>query len=122
MAGSVVRWMILASLIAVAHQQDTGSRSKGLATSLNPVAGTGPCTNASVTVQPDVFPTRTGSVTSSDGKTWTVPAVVHEGAVRPTCAQKDPLTCEAMHFEVPSRWTSPQFDDSVAPGRHLATG
>jgi hypothetical protein len=264
MAGSVVWWMILASLIAVAHQQDTGSLSKGLATSLKPVAGTGPCTNASVTVQPDVFPTRTGSVTSSDGKTWTVPAVVHEGAfavdlyndctgpganpdwekqlqtvvidpdgvditgfifadnyyelyvngvfvardrlamtpfnstvvrfrakypmtyaikaidwetkyglgmeyqtfnigdggfiayfsdgngthadwraeafyiaplddpgcvrvaegrdssfcsqaVRPACAQKDPLTCEAMHFEVPPRWTSPKFDDSAWP-------
>ena len=31
-------------------------------------------------MQPDVFPIQTGTVTSGDGKSWTVPAAVHEGA------------------------------------------
>src|SRR5262245_54695855 len=70
------------SLVAVLSQQSPatpGSVSTGLAGGLRPIAGTGPCTNQNVTVQPDVFPTQTGSVTSSDGKRWTVPGEVKEG-------------------------------------------
>jgi hypothetical protein len=36
-------------------------------------------------------------------------------AVRPVCAQKDPKLCKALHFTIPSDWTSPKFDDSRWP-------
>jgi len=73
--------MLLCGLTALAVQQGSiGSVSTGPASDLKPIAGIGPCTNAGVTVQPDVFPTQTGTVRSSDGKTWTVPGVVQEGA------------------------------------------
>ena len=31
-------------------------------------------------------------------------------AVRPTCAQRDPLTCQSLHFDVPPQWNAPGFD------------
>ena len=261
----MLRGIVLCSLAAILFQQSSaGSISTGLAPNLTDVAGAGPCTNPNVNVQPDVFPIRTGEVTSADGKTWTVPAAINEGAfavdvyndctgagenpdwqkqlqttvidpdgvditgfifadnyyelyvngvfvardrlamtpfnstvvrfrakypmtyaikaidwetkyglgmeyktfnigdggfiayfsdgngthadwraetfyiaplddpgcvrlaagrdssfcsqaVRPACAQKDPLTCQAMHFEVPARWAAPTFDDGVWP-------
>src|SRR5687768_9977188 len=77
----MIRGLVLCSLTAILYQQGSaGSISTGLATGLTEVAGTGPCTNPNVSVQPDVFPIRTGTVTSADGKTWTVPAAIHEGA------------------------------------------
>jgi len=261
----MIRGMVLCGLTAILYQQGSaGSISTGPAANLTEVAGTGPCTNPNASVQPDVFPIRTGTVTSADGKAWTVPAAIHEGAfavdvyndctgsgenpgwekqlqtvvidpdgvditgfifadnyyelyvngvfvardrlamtpfnstvvrfrakypmtyaikaidwetryglgmeyktfnigdggfiarfsdgngtsadwraetfyiaplddpgcvrvaggrdssfcsqaVRPACAQKDPLTCQAMHFAVPAQWTSPKFDDSAWP-------
>lgn len=36
-------------------------------------------------------------------------------AVRPTCAQKEPGTCKALHFPIPDNWTSPGFSDSRWP-------
>jgi len=36
-------------------------------------------------------------------------------ARRPVCAEKDPKTCKALHFEIPSDWTSPKFNDSRWP-------
>jgi hypothetical protein len=35
--------------------------------------------------------------------------------VRPVCAQKDPNSCKALHFPIPSDWTSARFDDSRWP-------
>ena len=75
------RAIVVCSLAAILLQQGSaGSISTGLATNLKDVAGTGPCTNPNVSVQPDVFPIRTGEVTSTDGRTWTVPAAINEGA------------------------------------------
>ncbi len=31
---------------------------------------------------------------------------------RPTCVERDPTTCRALHFAVPEDWASPDFDDS----------
>jgi hypothetical protein len=36
-------------------------------------------------------------------------------AVRPACAQKDPTSCQALHFEVPAQWASPGFDTRAWP-------
>ena len=36
-------------------------------------------------------------------------------AVRPTCAQMNPVSCKALHFPVPADWTSPRFSDSAWP-------
>jgi len=36
-------------------------------------------------------------------------------AVRPACAQKDPSTCQAMHFPVPEGWKNAGFDDARWP-------
>jgi hypothetical protein len=36
-------------------------------------------------------------------------------AVRPACAQKDPATCQALHFDMPANWTAPVFDDRAWP-------
>jgi hypothetical protein len=60
--------------------QSGRSVSKGLAGSLTPVAGMAPCTNARVNVQPDVFPIQTGTATTADGKRWTMPAEIQDGA------------------------------------------
>jgi hypothetical protein len=57
------------------------SVSTGFAANLTPSHTTGACTNPNVSVQPDVFPTRVGAVTSTDGKTWTVPAPVQDGPI-----------------------------------------
>lgn len=36
--------------------------------------------------------------------------------VRPECAQKEPgKTCKALHFDIPSDWTSPKFNDTRWP-------
>jgi hypothetical protein len=73
----------VAGLVAVGFQQPAApalSISSGLASRLKPVAGMSPCTNPQTVVQPDVFPTQTGTVASTDGKSWTVPATVHDGA------------------------------------------
>lgn len=36
--------------------------------------------------------------------------------VRPTCAQKDPArACKALHFPIPTDWTSPRFNDGRWP-------
>jgi hypothetical protein len=36
-------------------------------------------------------------------------------AVRPACAQKDPVTCRALHFPVPQEWALPSFDATAWP-------
>jgi hypothetical protein len=36
-------------------------------------------------------------------------------AVRPACAQSDPLKCRALHFPIPDGWTAPGFNDSAWP-------
>ena len=59
----------------------SGSVSTGFATDLTPVLAPGGCSNPKASVQPDVFPTKVGTVTSSDGKTWTVPGPVQEGSL-----------------------------------------
>src|SRR5262245_17906472 len=70
------------AFLSVQHTtgQSVGSVSKGLATALAPVAGMAPCTNPRASVQPDVFPIQIGTSTSSDGKTWTVPGPIQDGA------------------------------------------
>ena len=55
------------------------SVSTGFAASLTPVLTTAGCTNPKVSVQPDVFPIRVGTVKSSDEKEWTVPGPVADG-------------------------------------------
>jgi hypothetical protein len=56
-----------------------GSVSSGFAGNLVNASPTERCTNPAVSVQPDVFPTRVGTVTSSDGQVWVVPGAVHDG-------------------------------------------
>jgi hypothetical protein len=58
-----------------------GSVSVGFASNLTPTLAPGGCTNPKTSVQPDVFPTKIGTVRSADGKTWTVPGPVQEGAL-----------------------------------------
>ena len=80
---AVVGPVALAGLVAAGYRQSAApvlSVSSGPATSLKPVAGLSPCTKPKTVVQPEVFPIQTGTVTSGDGKSWTVPAAVHEGA------------------------------------------
>jgi hypothetical protein len=36
-------------------------------------------------------------------------------AFRPNCAQKDYMTCSALHFPIPAEWTAGRFDDSRWP-------
>ena len=62
---------------AAANPQ-TGSVSTGIATSLRPVMGVPATCPNPVMVQPDVFPVRVGTVTSEDGRQWTVPAPVND--------------------------------------------
>ena len=57
------------------------SVSTGFTASLTPVLTTTGCTNPKVSVQPDVFPIRVGTLKSSDGKEWTVPGPVSDGPV-----------------------------------------
>jgi len=33
-------------------------------------------------------------------------------ALRPSCAQKDPKLCQALHFPIPANWKAPNFDDA----------
>ncbi|MSO30530.1 MAG: hypothetical protein EXQ48_06225 [Acidobacteria bacterium] len=58
-----------------------GSVSVGPATNLRPVAVTPGCTFTppSMRIEPDVFPVSVGTVTSTDGKQWTVPGPVADG-------------------------------------------
>ena len=58
-----------------------GSVSVGPATNLQPVNVGAKCTVTppSMIIQPDVFPVSSGTVTSTDGKQWTVPGPVAEG-------------------------------------------
>ena len=51
----------------------------GFASDFKQTSLTERCTNSKATVQPDVFPTRVGTVKSSDGQEWTVPGPVQEG-------------------------------------------
>ena len=81
----VVSLALVASWLATAAPRQTGapaggSVSVGFATDLRPSHGSDGCTNPKVTVQPDVFPTTTGTVKSSDGRRWIVPGPVHDGA------------------------------------------
>ena len=32
---------------------------------------------------------------------------------RPTCVERDPSSCRALHFPVPEDWASPEYDDSA---------
>lgn len=74
--------IVLGGIFSGAAQESrSGSISTGFATDLKPASPTQRCTNSEAAVQPDVFPTNFGTVTSSDGRRWTVPAPVHEGAV-----------------------------------------
>jgi hypothetical protein len=72
---------VLASWLAAAAPQQPMSESVsiGFATDLRPSHGPERCTNPKVVIQPDVFPTMTGTVRSTDGRTWTVPGPVHDG-------------------------------------------
>src|SRR5262245_46750667 len=77
-------WFLASWLVAAAEPQVTavpagGSVSTGFAADLRPSTGGAGCPNANASVQPDVFPTTTGTVKSSDGKSWTVPGPVHDG-------------------------------------------
>jgi hypothetical protein len=59
-----------------------GSLSSGFASALASVFPVERCTNSKVAVQPDVFPTRVGTVQSADGRHWIVPGpVADKGAV-----------------------------------------
>jgi hypothetical protein len=73
----------LAAQAPVGRQPPTvtpeSSISAGFAGDLRAIAASGPCTNPKTTVQPDVFPTRVGTVVSTDGKTWTVPGPIEDG-------------------------------------------
>lgn len=55
-----------------------GSVSTGLATNLRPVLGVPAACPQPVNVQPDVFPVLIGTITSDDGRQWTVPGPVNE--------------------------------------------
>jgi hypothetical protein len=75
----VIAWWLVGT---AAHQPvipPGGSVSSGFAADLRPSHGTDGCTNPKVSVQPDVFPTTTGTVKSSDGRIWTVPGPVQDG-------------------------------------------
>jgi hypothetical protein len=56
-----------------------GSVSTGYAADLTAALPGDGCTNPKASVQPDVFPTRVGTVRSTDGKAWTVPGPVQPG-------------------------------------------
>ncbi len=34
---------------------------------------------------------------------------------RPSCTERDPSTCKALHYRVPDGWAAPEFDDSSWP-------
>ena len=59
-----------------------GSVSIGPATNVRPINLAPNCTSkpASMVIQPDVFPVSIGTVTSKDGKQWTVPGPVEDNA------------------------------------------
>ena len=76
--------LVASGVVAALAQQpaavpSNGSVSTGFAAGLKPSHGATGCTNPKVTVQPDVFPTMTGSVRSTDGRSWTVPGPVQDG-------------------------------------------
>ena len=61
---------------------EAGSISTGMAANLRPVMGVPPACSQPVNVQPDVFPIRVGTVTSEDGRQWTLPGPVNDkGAI-----------------------------------------
>jgi hypothetical protein len=60
---------------------DTGAVTRGLATDLRPGSPTPGCTTPNLGLQPRVFPANIGTVRSSDGRSWTVPAPIHDGPV-----------------------------------------
>lgn len=64
-----------------ASASPAGSVSTGLATGHRPVAGVPAKCSTSVNVQPDVFPVTVATVKSEDGREWTVPGPVNEGAM-----------------------------------------
>ena len=57
---------------------EAGSVTTGVATNLRPVKGVPAKCPIPVNVQPDVFPVTVGTVTSEDGRQWTVPAPVND--------------------------------------------
>lgn len=60
---------------------EPGSVTTGIATDRRPVVGVPPACPHPVNVQPDVFPVTVGTITSSDGRQWAVPAPIHEGPI-----------------------------------------
>lgn len=58
-----------------------GSVTTGMATNRRPVAGVPAACPQPVNVQPGVFPVTVGTIASSDGRQWTVPAPVNEGPI-----------------------------------------
>jgi hypothetical protein len=60
---------------------ETGSVSTGFGAQHRPVSGVPSACSSPVNVQPDVFPVTVGVATSEDGRQWTVPAPINEGAV-----------------------------------------
>jgi hypothetical protein len=60
---------------------DTGAVTRGLATDLRSGSPTAGCTTPGLGLQPRVFPANIGTVRSADGRSWTVPAPIHEGPV-----------------------------------------
>src|SRR5688572_16709787 len=80
-AATAVGVVIVSSAQQVPVAPAGSSVSTGLATNLIPVLPTEGCTNPKASVQPDVFPTRVGTVKSTDGKDWIVPGPIQQGAV-----------------------------------------
>jgi hypothetical protein len=78
LTGLLASWLA-GAIVQPPDTPDGGSVSTGFAADLRPSHGADGCTNPKVNVQPDVFPTRTGTVKSSDGRTWIVPGPVHDG-------------------------------------------
>jgi hypothetical protein len=83
-----VRWALWLTLVstctlALVAQSPAippgASLSTGFATAFTPVSLTDRCTNPKAAVQPDVFPTRVGTVRSADGKDWIVPGPIQDG-------------------------------------------
>ena len=58
-----------------------GSVTTGIATNRRPVAGVPAACPQPVNVQPGVFPVTVGTIASTDGRQWTVPAPVNEGPI-----------------------------------------
>lgn len=60
---------------------ESGSVTTGFATDQRPVSGVPSGCTSGAKVQPDVFPVAVGTITSSDGKRWMVPAPIQEGPI-----------------------------------------